>query len=111
MIVEDNSSAPLNHDYSVVNEWWATTNSQKISVFAGGVWDDPMFKDRSQGFVSVEYQSLDHSQFTRLFVTVRIPSKTGALTIVDVTGMKLKLQSEQGVIYYFDVNTGKFVSQ
>src|SRR5574341_109349 len=64
-IVEDNGSAPLNHGYSVVNEWWATTNSEKIRVFAGGIWDDPLFKDRSQGFVSVTYQSLDYSRFTR----------------------------------------------
>jgi hypothetical protein len=57
------------------------------------------------------YQSLDFSRFTRPQVFVATPSKTGALTIVDATGMTLKLQNGQGVIYYFDVNAGKFVSQ
>lgn len=111
VIFEVSRSAPLNHGYSVVNEWWATTNSEQIRVFAGVIWNDAMVTDRSQGFVSVIYQSLDYSRFTRPLVTVETPSRTGALTIVDATGMKLKLQSDQGVTYFFDVNAGKFVSQ
>jgi hypothetical protein len=110
VIVENSGGAPLDHDYSVVNEWYTTTNSEKIWVYAGGIWDDPLFKDRSQGFVSVTYQSLDYSRFTRPQVFAETQSKTGALTIVDATGMTLKLQSDQGVTYYFDVNAGKFVS-
>jgi len=112
VIVENGGgAAPLNHGYYVVNGWLATTNGEKIRVFAGGVWNDPLYTERSQGFVSVVYQSLDYSRFTRPQVTVETPTKTGALTIVDATGMKLKLQSEQGITYFFDVNTGKFVSQ
>src|SRR5574341_214455 len=78
LIVENNGGAPLNHDYSVVNEWYATTASEKIRVFAGGIWNDPLFTDRSQGFVSVLYKSVDFSRETRPQVTVNTSSPTGA---------------------------------
>lgn len=96
--------------YYVSNQWYASSGNEKFSVYAGGFWNGP-HTDHSVGFVLVIYKSLIDDSDTRPSVMVQTPSPTGALKIVDATGMKLKLQSEQGVTHYFDVNAGKFVSQ
>lgn len=45
VIVENGGgAAPLNHGYYVVNGWLATPNGEKIRVFAGGVWNDPLYQ-------------------------------------------------------------------
>jgi hypothetical protein len=92
--------------YDVSNQWGAMTGTEKIAVYAGATH----VNGPTQGFVLVIYKTLDDND-SRPSKMVMTPTGTGALTIVDATGMTLKLQSDQGVTYYFDVNAGKFVSQ
>jgi hypothetical protein len=91
--------------YDVSNYWVATTGTEKFAVYAGATH----VNGPTQGFVLVIYKTLNDND-SRPSNMVMTPTGTGALTIVDVTGMTLKLQSDQGVTYYFDVNAGKFVS-
>ncbi len=95
--------------YGVSNAWFAATGTEKISVYAGGEWN-ALHTDRSQGFILVIYKKPDDNT-SRPAVMVESPAQTGALQIMDATGMKLTLQSEKGVTYFLDVNAGQFVSK
>ena len=87
-------------DYRITNAWQDLVNGEYILVFVGTLASDP-----EQGVVIV---MVDPPRHTRQYLT---PTRSGAISITDVVGLRLVIRSSStGEIYYFDVPAQKFVS-
>ena len=86
--------------YRITNAWQDLVNGEYVLVFVGTRASDP-----EQGVVIV---MVDPPHLTGVYET---PTRSGAISITDVAGLRLVIQSSStGEIYYFDVPAQKFVS-
>jgi len=87
-------------EFIITSAWQDLVNGKYVLVFAGTLGSDP-----EQGVVIV---MLESPRQTREYLT---PTKSGAISITDVKGLRLVIRSlDNSEIYYFDVPAQKFVN-
>lgn len=101
-IVDSDLGPPGTVDATYSNDWYETTSSEVVEVYAGALSSDP-----TQGFVLVVRWDLDHASILASN-HVSSPTKAGALTIVGATGEVLALRAADGSSINFDVDSGQF---
>lgn len=87
-------------EYEITNAWQDIVDGKYVLVFAGTLANDP-----EQGVVIVLVESpRQYRQYTT-------PTKSGAISITDVKGLRLVIRSlDNNRIFYFDVPAQKFVN-
>jgi hypothetical protein len=96
----ENPSVPFHSgDVRIENAWKSGAEAGYIIVYAGWLPKEP-----EQGIVIV-YSDSTHAKTRHL-----TPQKNGSVRIVDVSGSKLILQSQDGETFYFDFLALQFVS-
>ena len=96
-------------DYAMSNWWINIVNGEETTVFVGARRDNPgVTQDASQGVVLVRVYSRDGKNYSLKFYNAPLEN-TGLLTITAEAGYRLTIQTESGVVLYFDVPTRQFV--
>lgn len=94
------------------NTWVETLGNKRLVVETAALRDDPtgvQSTAASQGVVFVWFETLDEKvlAYDGEYLS---PVKAGLLTIVDARGERLILKAENGMTFYFDVPSRRFVS-
>jgi hypothetical protein len=88
---------PFINDANFINAWVEPMADDALWFLAG-----EQKKDRDQGVLFV-YHAGNH-KVDRFY----LPEKSGRLTVIGIDGNKLKLSSEKGGTYFFDISTKEF---
>lgn len=101
-IVNDPFPGYFPRDLKIQNFWIGQgARGEHISVAAGALAENPQ-----QGILLVERETSQSVQRLRYLT----PVEAGTIRIVGVRGLKLILETENGEIFYFDVQGQQFVS-
>jgi hypothetical protein len=103
-IFDGNISENIRSDVAtIINMWQGVVNSEFIQVFAGSLANNP-----HQGVVFVSTTAPDWKGGS--WEQINAPSPSGALRILSEQNGRLKLASENGNFYYFDLPSHQFIA-
>src|SRR5581483_5408871 len=106
---------PFPMPYSFASEWIWNDQGNAAVVYAGVRREGQGLEDYSQGVVMVQdYQDYpcrgDHQGILVRSTDYLTPSRHGEIKIVDAVSETLKLQAEDGTLFYFDVASRQYVT-
>ena len=111
----DEGSTGFGMGYKLLNSWLRIDQGNAVIVYAGTRRAGPAAQDYSQGVVIVqEYRDFpcrdNHGWTTGSPTDYLTPGRNGEVRIIDAVGETLKLQAEDGTLFYFDVATRQYVA-
>jgi hypothetical protein len=109
----DTRQAEFGPAYSIQNQWVATPQQggHTVIAYAGTRKAGAALDDYSQGVIVVQSWIFGpcHANLEGDKVDYPTPSKHGAVRIADAVGETLKLQAQDGTIFYFNVASRQWV--
>jgi hypothetical protein len=93
--------------YKMVSTWYGMVNNFRVTVYAGGLRDDPgVSQSASQGFLLVVAASPEGEYHPESYLS---PVKAGPLKIVSVENLRLVINTPDGYVFYFDLPSRQFI--
>jgi hypothetical protein len=97
--IDNHPSVPFSEStVTVINSWRKTTNERYYLVFAGYLTQDPQ-----QGAILVLHPR------THDFKHYETPNPYGGVKVIEEIGTTIVLESTDGVLFYFDAESERFV--